>query len=192
MSDDEQNEKPAKPAWEDSHTAASLPSWWQPEAGETKPPAAQPPATGSANAALFCAHPAALSSGLAGFDHCQRAAYVVATRAAAVDPGFARRGDSAPHTPRRACDATSPDAERSASGDAGPAHAPAGPTTSPDAEHAAAGDAAARQPERENEGSGRHSGGSSADGHPRREIRPRHGIQVQDQAGRCRVARPRP
>ena len=47
MSDDEQKDKPAKPdkpAWEDSHTAASLPSWWQPDAGETKPAAAQPPA----------------------------------------------------------------------------------------------------------------------------------------------------
>jgi hypothetical protein len=51
MSDDEKKdkasdaEKPANkpPRWEDSHTAASLPGWWQPEADETKPAQAQPP-----------------------------------------------------------------------------------------------------------------------------------------------------
>jgi len=46
MSDDERKDKPAdpdKPAWKDSHTAASLPGWWAPEPEEPKPAAAQPP-----------------------------------------------------------------------------------------------------------------------------------------------------
>ncbi len=47
MSDDERKDKAPDadkpPKWEDSHTAASLPGWWQPEADETKPAKAQPP-----------------------------------------------------------------------------------------------------------------------------------------------------
>ncbi len=54
MSDDEKKDKAPDadkpPKWEDSHTAASLPGWWQPEADETKPAQAQRPTPESTTA----------------------------------------------------------------------------------------------------------------------------------------------
>jgi len=65
MSDDEKKDKASDadksaktpPRWEDSHTAASLPGWWQPEADETKPQQAQPPAPEPTTAPLTPAAP---------------------------------------------------------------------------------------------------------------------------------------
>ncbi|HEV2218850.1 MAG TPA: FHA domain-containing protein [Candidatus Dormibacteraeota bacterium] len=58
MSDDDKKDtppdadKPAKPTdWADSHTAASLPGWWQPAADEATPAAAKPPPAPESTAA---------------------------------------------------------------------------------------------------------------------------------------------